>query len=121
MSTDWNVHCIDCNETYTFHDANWCDVDMAVVCKYAAAIAALAPLVSETNQINIELTTSYGRIDPEWFVKHSGHRLVPIREYGHFMTQCPDYVDCTCGSRNRCTKDVGHDGDHAANRNEHHR
>lgn len=111
MSTDWNVHCLDCADTHGFNDANWCDADMAVICKHAAAIANLAPLLSETTMM-ITLHTAYGRIEPSWFAKHAGHRLVPINEYGHFMEQCAEYVTCACGSNQRCGLKVGHNGDH---------
>lgn len=112
MSTDWNVHCLDCKDTHYFSDANWRDDDMALICKHAGAIAAMAPLIAGANLINIEISTSYGRIDADWFAKHLGHNLVPISEYGHFMKQCPEYVDCLCGSNKRCTLDVGHEGKH---------
>jgi len=111
MSTDWHVHCLDCAETHTFDDANWRDDDMALICKHAAAIAALAPLVSESG-IAVELRTAFGRIDTEWFLKHAPHKLVPISEYGAFMEQCAEYVTCACGSTRRCALNVGHDGDH---------
>lgn len=112
MSTDWNVHCIDCNDTHTFNDANHCDDDMVAICKHAAAIAALAPLLSDTRHVDIQLRTAYGRIDVQWFARHAGHRLAPISEYGHLMGQCSGRVTCSCGSSKRCALDVVHDGDH---------
>jgi hypothetical protein len=65
MSCYWNVYCFDCKSTHTFIDANWCDDDMAVLCKHAAAIAAFAPLIAETRRLDVEIRTMYGRIDVE--------------------------------------------------------
>lgn len=111
MSTDWHVHCVDCNDTHTFDDANHMDTTMAALCKHAAAIAALAPLLAECSTVTLAVEY-HGRIDAAWFAKHLGHRLVPISEYGHLMTQCAEYVDCPCGSTARCRLDHGHDGEH---------
>ena len=111
MSTDWNVHCLDCKETHTFCDANHMDAEMATLCKHAAAIAALAPLMAESDYLEFRLG-SRGEIDTTWFAKHAGHRLVPISEYGDILGQCAVHVKCVCGSRRQCTKDYGHDGDH---------
>jgi hypothetical protein len=111
MSTDWNVHCVDCNDTHGFNDANHEDKLMATLCKHADAIAALAPLLAEGS---VTLHTYWGDVDPRWFAQHKGHKLVPISEYGDLLTQCIEYVTCTCGSMRRCTLDAGHKVDHDA-------
>lgn len=110
MSEDWNVHCLDCNETEHFNDANHRDDLMAALCRHAKAIAALAPLFKDPgNWLGaLEFRTSWGPVDVDWFVKHAGHRLVPISEYGGFMDQCPEYVDCVCGRSQRCTLQPEH-------------
>lgn len=113
MSTDWNVHCVDCNSTSRFQDANHQDELMAHLCKHAAAIAGLADLQKDAGSTNVELRTYYGLVDVSWFLEHRGHRLVPISEYGDLLTQCIEYVRCVCGSMRRCTRDSGHDGEHA--------
>ncbi len=112
MSTDWNVHCVDCNVTHTFNDANHQDQLMAMLCKHSAAIAGLADLLRETP--DVEFKTYWGAIDADWFRKHLGHKLVPIDEYGALLDQCAEYVDCECGSHRRCTLKLAHDGKHAA-------
>lgn len=108
MSTDWNVHCVTCNDTHYFSDANHQDALMAALCKHADAIAALAPIAG-----HVEIQTLWGSVDTSWFVKHRGHKLVPIDEYGHLLTACAEYVTCGCGSMRRCTREHGHDGDHS--------
>lgn len=110
MSTDWNVHCVTCNSTHGFDDANHQEALMELLCKHADAIATLAPLVASDGCV--ELRTLWGRIDPAWFAEHRGHKLVPISEYGDLLTDCTEYVQCKCGSRQRCTLERGHDGDH---------
>jgi hypothetical protein len=112
VSTDWYVHCRDCDDTHRFEEANHLDEEMASLCKHAAAIAGLAPLFKEVIDLNISLYGTCSRIDPAWFAAHLGHRLIPISEYGHLLDQCLEYVACACGSSMRCTKDLGHDGDH---------
>jgi hypothetical protein len=114
MSTDWNVHCVDCKDTHTFDDANHQDTLMALLCKHADAIATIAPLLAADGCI--EFRTMWGRIDPAWFAQHKGHKLVPISEYGDLLTQCAEYVTCSCGSTRRCALDAGHEGGHTAER-----
>ena len=111
MSEDWNVHCLDCNATHTFQDANHEDQLMALICKHGDAIAALDGLIGGGS--DIELRTHSGRIEPAWFKLHLGHRLVPISEYGALLDQCVEYVECACGSMRRCTGKLDHEGPHA--------
>ena len=109
MSTDWNVHCRTCNSTSYFCDANRADDVMARLCTNAKAIAALEPLLGGGT---IELRTLWGVVDIEWFAQHADHDLVPVSEYGDFLDQCGEWVECVCGSSRRCTKTLRHDGDH---------
>jgi len=111
MSCDWDIRCVDCATTLHFSDANHQDELMWALIKHRDAIAALAPLLVDAD---VELSSHYGRIDPVWFLAHAGHRLVPIDEYGALATACCEYVTCSCGSRRRCTLDLGHAGDHDA-------
>ena len=115
MSTDWNVHCLDCKETHTFDDANHMDTTMSALCKHAQAIAALAPLLLSCGTVILEVE-HHGRIDAAWFAKHLGHRLVPISEYGDILGQCAEYITCSCGSVRRCTLGHGHEGEHAVSK-----
>lgn len=113
MSTDWNVHCLDCKATLRFDDANHDDKVMAALCKHAGAIAALAPLIGELGPLDVALEVPHrGAIDPGWFAAHLGHRLVPISEYGHILDQCAEYVACVCGGLRRCVLAFGHERPH---------
>lgn len=117
MSTDWNVHCRDCGETHTFHDANHEESAMVALCRNAAAIAALVPLFDDMAlaYAGIYLQTPWGHIDVAWFANHASHRLAPISEYGQILGTCSESVPCECGSRHRkCVLVPGHDGDHQA-------
>jgi hypothetical protein len=87
MSTDWNVHCRTCKDTYDFNDANHREDLMWLLVDQAPAIAALAPLMEADRNGELELGCRYGRIDPQWFKAHLGHDLVPISEYGQFSTR----------------------------------
>lgn len=111
MSTDWNVHCVDCNDTLGFNDANHQDELMALLCKHGDAIAALADLMRD-GRFDVKLETYYGAIDADWFATHKGHKLVPISEYGDLLTDCAEYVTCSCEARYRCTLERGHAGEH---------
>ena len=114
MSCDWNIRCVDCNETHYFGDANHQDELMWLIIKHGAAIAELAPLL--VGEEDIKLMTPYGLIDAQWFAEHhpSSHTLVPIDEYGGLATQCIEYVACACGNTRRCVLDLNHAGDHCA-------
>ena len=113
MSCDWNIHCVDCNATHEFDDANHQDELMLHICRHADAIASIADLMTGKDGRWIELRTSYGQIEPAWFKRHMGHNLMPISEYGDLLDQCGEYVRCSCGSSRRCTGKLGHDGEHA--------
>lgn len=98
MSTDWNIYCVDCGETLKFNDANHIDKEMRVLCKHAAAIAALAPMFQEMKEVAwngmcLSLPYgSYGSVEPDWFARHLGHRLRPINEYGYCDDECGEMV-----------------------------
>jgi hypothetical protein len=111
VSTDWNVHCVDCNMTHGFDDANHQAELMAIICKNADAIAALAPFLAEAG--DVKLQTFWGQIDVHWFATHKGHRIVPINEYGDLLTACAERIVCACGYTRRCNLEHGHDGGHA--------
>lgn len=116
MSTHWHVYCLDCKTEHEFLDANHEAAVMALLCKHAAAIAALAPLFEEYSGIgaDLELRVFYGRVDPIWFAKHAGHRLVPRNEYGGFLETCDAMFACKCcGSNLYCKLPPSHEGEHA--------
>lgn len=115
MSTDWNVHCLDCKSTHTFDDANHQLDLMLALCRHAEAIAGLAELVADIGT-DIELKTYWGAVDPGWFRFHLGHQLLPISEYGDVYGHCTERVRCcdkpTCHTYSKCTQLAGHIGDH---------
>jgi hypothetical protein len=111
MSTDWNVHCLDCNDTYRFDEPNHMLDLMRSLVKHAPAIAALAPLMAECGD-GVRMETYYGRIDPSWFAAHAGHHLVPKDQYGRCDDECGEYIACSaCGARHRCRLLPKHTGD----------
>lgn len=122
MSCDWNVHCIDCNETHRFDDANHMVGLMRFLVAHAGEIAAMAPFFraarANVDASNIEQPRVYqGRIDPEWFEKHAGHRLAPISEYGDIDGTCGEWFPCgDCGHKAPCSLDRDHPGGHARKR-----
>lgn len=113
MSTDWNIRCVDCNDTHIFNDANrMCDL-MVLLIEHAPAIAALAPLLKASPDVQFAAGYggTYGSIDPSWFATHLGHRLRPIDEYGGLLGQCWKYLGCSeCGATRHCALDDSHDG-----------
>jgi hypothetical protein len=114
VSCDWDVWCVDCDEAVTrFCDANHREELMAALVRHAPAIAALAPLVNDADAYSIDLTTSWGRIDPASFAAHAGHKLKPRDEYGRWLDQCHGYVKCAderCGHQRQCSLKLGHEG-----------
>lgn len=87
MSTDWNVYCKTCNEEHSFCDANHREDLMWLLIDHAEAISKLAPLFRADGCCYIEFKCYYGPIDPEWFLEHLGHDLVPRSEYGDFSVR----------------------------------
>jgi hypothetical protein len=80
MSCELNIHCLDCNDTNESFSTNNDAGFMRHVIKHRGLIASVAPLF-EHWRID-ELRVFNGVIRPEWFEKHSGHRLVIRDEYG---------------------------------------
>jgi hypothetical protein len=115
MSCDWNAYCLDCESTLIFNDTNHMDMEVALLCKHASAIGALDPLMKaapNNGSILFSLDPG-GKIDTKWFAAHASHRLVPISEYGDFVDQCWEYVQCSGGSSKRCTLTPDHEGEHS--------
>lgn len=117
MSCDWSVHCLDCQATHRFGDANHQEDVMLLLCKHAAAIAGLAGLVAEPalQGWGVGISTPWGSVDPAWFRDHLGHRLAPINEYGQILGRCSEWVTCECGTVHPCAREQGHDGEHRRN------
>jgi len=85
MSCDWNIYCKTCDSTHEFCDANHQRELMVVLIDNAVAITGLNSLVNDRRiYSSIELNTSYGGVDIEWFVEHCKHELVPRNEYGSY-------------------------------------
>jgi hypothetical protein len=115
VGTAWHLHCVDCQELHKFDDdANHREHTMWLLCKHAASIAALAPLVAEAEG-EIEIKLPYrceSRVDPAWFVRHAAHRLSPIDEYGRLPGQCYHTATCaSCKSTHRCSLAMDHEGE----------
>ena len=116
MSTDWNVHCLDCNDTHNFSDANHSVPLMRSLIRHAAALGGLAPIRKDLSYWDLEVRTHHGPIDLEWFQKHAAHRLVPINEYGGFDDECGERFDCSAHREHTCHLPKGHEGAHDGRR-----
>ena len=87
MSEDWRVYCKTCNEEHHFDDANHREDLMWLLIDHAETISKLAPLIRDDRNWYISFKCCYGDIDPEWFLKHLGHDLIPRSEYGKFSVR----------------------------------
>lgn len=106
MSCDWDVFCVDCQESLGIDNANHRDELMRWLVLQRDVIAAIPGWLS------VEYDDY--RIDTQWFAKHAGHRLSPRDEYGYLDTQCRDDSICAhCGHRGHCLLEDGHEGEHA--------
>ena len=112
MSCDWHILCDTCGERYSFDDANHQENLMLAIIANAGAIAALAPLFHNEAWDGVLLARWNGwRIDVDWFVRHCGHKLVPIDEYGHRSNQCRKaQIVCAAGYAHNCGLTDGHEG-----------
>jgi len=93
MSCDWNIYCRACDATHTFNDANHRLELMQLLIEHRHAIAGLAELFEHTEHPGLVLQTGFGRVDPMWFLHHSGHPLVPISEYGDIIPKDPAFTE----------------------------
>lgn len=113
MSTYWDIKCRTCNVKAGAYNQNHAESQMWDIIKHAAAIAAAAPVLAAfgcTDGLDIGVGW---RPDAEWFVKHLGHDLVPVNEYGEESGQCSGQVVCdSCGTHHNCKADRGHAGPH---------
>lgn len=114
MSTEWSMACVDCNVRFG-PSLSW-PHDHAKFIEHRDAIVALIPLLRETD-LSLEIAGCYdGPPHPEDFVRHAGHRLRVVSEYGCWFGDCNEYEpmaghpNCTTGRV--CGKPEHHDGDH---------
>jgi hypothetical protein len=111
VSTDWNIRCTLCGETHSFNDANHAVELMRGIIAIARGLAALGHAMAKSGfpyPYSLDVTTSYGSINPAWFAKHDGHPLVPISEYGEIDGTCGKRVACACGHERPCDRPVDH-------------
>lgn len=110
MSCDYHVYCVPCCSRHDFNDANHQAPLMRHFIRHRDAIAALAPLLSETHG-DLTLGTHFGQVDASWFQAHAGHELRVIDEYGRIDGQCERRVPCEhCKTEHWCQRPFGHDG-----------
>jgi hypothetical protein len=113
MSCDWNILCDTCGEQHGFDDANHQEGLMLAIIASADAIAGLVPLFEDEAWDGSLYASSYDRwrIDPKWFARHRGHKLVPIDEYDHRSNQCrKGRIECAAGYSHNCGLDADHEG-----------
>ncbi len=109
MSCDFHVYCRSCNSQHPFQDANHADRLMHTLIRHAPAIAALAPLLIESNE-HIDVRVHYGPIDAAWFRNHLGHELVVRDEYGRIAGTCGKAFECSeCQTRHYCRRSIEHE------------
>ena|SRR5271166_3770862 len=114
MSTDWDVHCLDCDDSLEF-DGTKSSV-LALICD-APALAELHESFKKLHDIDMEVNT-YGRqFALSWFAQHGKHRLIAKDEYGHLDDECGVSFQCEHGeARSTCRRARGHEGGHNSKR-----
>lgn len=83
MSCDWYPYCLTCHESYDMWNCGKPDFILYLIAN-SEFIVKIGEFQSGTN-VDIEVKSWYGLIDPEWFKKHLGHQLVPKNEYGRYL------------------------------------
>lgn len=117
MSCDWNIRCVTCGISTCFYNTNHCEDLMRCLIGHAGEIAGLVAMFRDPElRHEVDLMTSHGRVDVEWFAEHAGHDLRAIDEYGCLLGQCHGGYRLTCpacGLMVFCQREEGHGGDHA--------
>jgi len=86
VSCYWDLHCVDCGETWDL-EMNHAGETLHKVCAHAKELAALTWL----DEVDVNLDFYGGRMVPiAWFARHKDHRVLPLNEYGRFMVAGPD-------------------------------
>ena len=120
MSCDWNVHCLDCDDTHEFNDANHRVELMRALAKLGPEIALAAAVVEKIRAVSnddFEFRFAFGCLDTAWWREHGAHRLIARDEYGHNDGECGQYFACRhCKATHFCRLPCGHEGDHDQNR-----
>lgn len=81
MSKDYHIHCATCATTHRFDDANWQEELMRELIEAAPKLAEIAKMKLGGTFWSVEVRTSWGVVDLEWFERHAGHELIPVDEY----------------------------------------
>lgn len=114
MGTDYGFACIDCKDNYVLSDYRvWSDS-----CHDALAmlkeLTALGKVIKDSDTF---VSFHSNRLDLSFFVKHEGHRIRVVDEYGRVDDTCGADVVCkTCNHapwRWKCLRPIGHDGEHS--------
>lgn len=117
MSTDWDIRCVDCGENYGFDDMNRREGLMLALVRNAPHLVQFAGVLADLRSEDVELRVSFPDriINLAFFLRHAGHRLSPIDEYGRLSGNCHGQAACgSCGKSHPCALAVDHAGDHRA-------
>lgn len=115
MSCDYDITCLDCDECCGFQDANHADGTMRAIIAnrlHAERIAESLNAMDGVSFSNSEPETMYGNLPCFWLLKHRGHRLAVVDEYGKLDWQCFKRTKCAhCQTSHQCKLPEGHDGE----------
>jgi hypothetical protein len=112
MSCDYDVICTDCNQQLGLDGWNHMDNECRMFVRNADVIAMLYE-AKKVAGVDLELSHWRGHVDWEWFLKHRGHQLRVVDEYGRYDDTCDERFDCeSCGYMTSCKLTKGHDGGH---------
>ena len=113
MSTYWDLHCRDCDESAGFHINHGCEM-LASLWRNRLHWAPLAR--ADLNDVDLRLHGDEGgglRLFPAFAAAHFSHDVRPRDEYGRYDDQCRESVQCACcGHWWNCTGKPGHAGEH---------
>lgn len=113
MSEKWDIYCVDCDKEHDAGETNHMHMEIVKAVLHSNAIAGLADFANDVNYFQLDIGR-FAHLNPAWFAKHRGHKLVPRSEYGDIDGKCNKRVECsTCGSDYyHCILDADHKGEH---------
>lgn len=95
MSCTWDIICMDCNEEADFYEVYRVDIVRSIILK-SDAIAEFRAKINDsaTTLYDLEVRCDNHDLPLEFFLKHRGHRLLPVNEYGDLDLPCPLQFSC---------------------------
>ena len=112
MSNYWSIQCLDCTRTHD-HPQNHGDEVKVEILSHRADWERIAEMVPQICRAAFVINGSEWNVFPRWFLKHKGHTLAVMSDYGYALNDCAEQYTCGgCDTQHTCKRKKGHEGYH---------